>query len=156
MEVAGLLLGAVPLAISALRCYKTGKTLTDRVRKRKKHVEKLIRALQGHDAVLELYLVWLLKAVESYEAYHTPRDIPSLMQDAETTERIRDFLGEKGATAFQHAAFECQEAVQKIAKSIDGFLPNNKVCAPNLTEILYIALYWLLGLYITRLTLLLS
>lgn len=131
MEVAGLVLGAVPLAITALQCYKTGKKLTDRVRNRKKHIDKLIRALQGHDAVLELYLVWLLKAAGSYEAHHTPSDIPELIKEAEVVERIEETLGEKGSAAFLHAVCECQEAVQSIARSIEGFLPQTQVCPPT-------------------------
>ena len=127
MEVAGLVLGALPIAISALKCYKTGRQLPDIVRNRKRHVETLIRALQGHDAALELYLVWLLKAVHVYERDHTPRDIPHLVQDSECPRKIESFLGLKGSLAFQNALLEGQEAVQRIARGIVGFLPEGKV-----------------------------
>jgi len=83
MEVAGLVLGVVPLAITALQCYKTGGELTDLIRNRRRHIEKLIRALHGHVAVLTLSLIWLLKEVNIYEADHTEEDIPHLVQDVE-------------------------------------------------------------------------
>ena len=127
MEVAGLVLGAVPLAIVALRCYKSGKDFTSLVLNRKRHIESLARALQGYDAILELSLMRLLKAVEIYEAHHTRSDIPHLIQDAETIERMEEFLGVKGSEAFQNAVYQAQEVIQSIALGIKGFLPVDQV-----------------------------
>ena len=47
MEVAGVVLAVVPIIIEGLKAYKQGKSLTDRVRNRKRHVAELIRALNG-------------------------------------------------------------------------------------------------------------
>ena len=130
MEVAGLVFGALPLAITALQCFKTGRSLKDAVRNRERHVQRLVRALQGQRAILELYLVWLLKAVRAYdELYHTPHHIPFLLQDGETVSRIDSFLGRQASDAFQDAVIEAYEAVLQVMRGVEGLLPDgdNKV-----------------------------
>jgi len=97
-----------------------------------------------------------VKAVESYEAYHTPRDIPSLMQDAETTERIRDFLGEKGATASSMLLLNVKKLFKRLPRALTVSYPTTRSVHRTSQRSCTIALYWLLGLYSTRLTLLLS
>ena len=143
MEAAGLVLGAVPIAIAVLQCYRTGRTLTDRVRNRKRHVDRLIRALQGHDAVLELYLIWLLKAADAYDVHHTPKDIPSLLTTSEVVDRAKELLGEKGFAAFQNAVSDCQDTIQTVATSIEGFMPKVVVSlsCPVLPLLIH-QLYW--------------
>lgn len=130
MEIAGLVLGAVPLVITALRCYKSGKDFTSLVLNRKRHIESLVRALQGYDAILELNLIWLLKAVATFEAHHTRSDIPYLIQNAETIERMEEFLGMKGSEAFQNAVLQAQEVIESVALAIKGFLPEDQVSLP--------------------------
>ena len=135
MEVAGLVLGGIPLAIAALKCFKTGKRLSDLIRNRKRHIETLIRALEGYNGYLELLLEWLLKSVDmdmyAEGKYHAQSNISYLMQNAETIERMREFLGPKPLSASQGAINNGQEAVVKIATSIDNLLPGNQVRAAS-------------------------
>lgn len=130
MEAAGLAVGVVPLAIAALKCYKTGKQLTDVVRNRKRNIQALIRALESYHLYLELLLVWLLKSVNVYDEteLHAPSQITSLMQNPETIEKMREFLGADPSPAFQTAIENGQRAVEKIVRNIDRLLPGNQVC----------------------------
>ncbi len=126
MEVAGLILAAVPLTVAALQCYRTGKDLSSIILNRKRHIQQLVRALQWHDTLLEINLILLLKTVEVYKN-HTPDAIPYLIQDLETVRRIEDFLGIKGLEAFKNALLEATDVVQTIAKSIRDFVPSELV-----------------------------
>ncbi|MCJ1238026.1 hypothetical protein MMC14_006014 [Varicellaria rhodocarpa] len=123
MEVAGLVLGVVPLVIEVLKCYHLGKELADLFVYRKRHIDLLICALQGHEAVLQIILVWSLKTIDIYEPHNIRNDIPYLLQKPETIEGVRDFLGEEGSAAFQNAILYSHDAIQTIARNILGLLP---------------------------------
>lgn len=126
MEVVGLVLGGIPLAIAALKCYKTGKRLTDLVRNRKRHIEALIRALEGYNGYLELLVDWLLRSVNIYVDVRD-HDISYLLQNPETVKKMREFLGPRPSSAFQNAIYDGQQAVIKIVINIGDFLPGNQV-----------------------------
>lgn len=127
MEAAGLVVGVVPLVIAALKCFKTGKQLASLVRKRKRHVETLIRALQSYNGYLELLSRWLLTSMEISPG-NQDHSLSSLMQDAEVIEKVRRFLGVEPSAAFHNAVERGRRAVEKIAENIDDMLPGNQVC----------------------------
>ena len=126
MEAAGLVVGVVPLVIAALKCFKTGKQLASVVRKRKRHIETLIRALQSYNGYLELLSRWLLTSMEMSPGMEND-SLASLMQDAEVIEKVRRFLGREPSAAFHNAVEKGRRAVEKIVENIDDMLPGNQV-----------------------------
>ena len=138
MEAVGLVFGVIPLAIVALKCFKTGKRLTSMLRNRKRHIETLIRALETYNGYLELLLEWLLRSVDIYDEtkHRTHRDISFLLQNPETIEKMREVLGSNPSSAFGNAIGNGQRAVETIMKNIDDLLPGDQeVSHRNETEI---------------------
>ena len=96
MEVAGIVLGAIPIVITALQCYKDTIKLGGRLFKRKKHVEKLIRALTEQKGALEQNLEWLSKAID--EPWHRIEELD--LEDEGIREAMIGHLGSSGSRSF--------------------------------------------------------
>lgn len=135
MEVAGLVLGAIPLVISALQTYKDAKKLGGRFLNRKKHVEKLIRALQEQHGALETILDWLFKAID--EPYDESR-VESYFEDADIRSKMIDYLGPGGSKSFDLALKRAQQAVEQITRSIKEFLPDTQPMDDTLKAVILI------------------
>ena len=123
MELAGVVLGAVPVVITTLQYYKDTKKLGGRFLNRKKHVEKLIRALREHHGELLSNLDWLLKAIDE----ESDQDISNLLQQPDVRSRMVDYLGTGGSESFTLALENAQHAVESIARNIRGFLVESPV-----------------------------
>ena len=122
MEAVGLILGAIPLVISALQSYKDAKKFGSRFLNRKKHVEKLIRALREQHGVLQINIVWLFKAID--EPYHDV-GVGNLFKDDAVHSKMIDFLGTEGFESYDSALKRAEQAIKKIARSIKEFLPES-------------------------------
>ena len=123
MEVAGVVLGAVPIVITALQYYKDTKKLGGRFLNRKKHVEKLIRALREHHGELQSNLDWLLKAIDE----EPDQDINLLLKQPDIRLRMIEYLSSGGSESFTLALEKAQHAVESIARNIRGFLVESPV-----------------------------
>lgn len=133
MEAVGVVLGAIPLVISALRSYKDAKKFGGRFLNRKKHVEKLIRALQEQHGALQTIIIWLFKAIdEPYDDYETG----SCFQDAIIRSKMIDYLGAEGFESFDLALKRAQQAVKQIARSIKEFLPESQPVEDTLKAVI--------------------
>lgn len=135
MEVVGLVFGAIPLVISALQTYKDAKKLGGRFLNRKKHVEKLIRALQEQHGALETILHWLFKAID--EPYDETR-VGSCFEDADVRLKMVEYLGPGGSKSFDLALKRAQQAVEQIARSIKEFLPETRPMEDTLKAVILI------------------
>jgi hypothetical protein len=129
MKVAGLVLDGISLVIVALQCFKTGKSLSDLIRKRKRHIETLIRALKGYSGYLELLLEWLLTRLKKDNAVRDTdhRSLSTLLQDAETIESLRQLLERNPSHAFQNAVENDERAVVNIVTNINDLVPADQV-----------------------------
>lgn len=128
MEVAGLVLGIVPVAIEILQDYQTAYDLASRCANRYHHVESLIRALRGHEYVLEETTQWILTTAGIYKPrFHDPRDVALLLQTGKALPRLNYVLGEKGSGVFQDALLEAREALLTIVQNVKGFIPEDQV-----------------------------
>lgn len=142
MEVAGLVLGAIPLAITALKCYKTGRRLIDLMRNRKRHIEALIRALESYENYLKLILEWLLKSAKVYDEMNFQTQSHAAMlvlRDPIIVEKMKECLGPNYLPAFQDAIENGQQVVEKIVMNINDLLPGSQVsiAPPKLTDCAY-------------------
>lgn len=93
MEAVGIVLGAIPLVMSALQSYKDAKKLGGLFLNRKKHVGKLIRALREQHGALKTNIVWLLKAIDEPDC---DIQVGSYFEDADIRSKMIDYLGDPG------------------------------------------------------------
>jgi hypothetical protein len=124
MEVAGVVLGAIPIAIAALECYVASDSLFSNVFSRQTHVRSLARSLRGYRMEYRTSLELLLRRIGVYDpTEHTHEDISALLQDPLTSTRLKDYLGDEKFDVYQDAIMEAQEAIYKVVKNIKGLVP---------------------------------
>jgi hypothetical protein len=126
IEVAGLLLGAIPILVEGLGTYKKGiKSVRTGFRKRKE-VEKLCRALQQQERVL----VELLKSILLRSGCDLPDELPAqikqVLDDADILATVREYLGDNH-DPFVNALQECEEIFQQLIYKITKLVPTIKV-----------------------------
>jgi hypothetical protein len=129
MEIAGLVLGVVPLVITALQTYTDNKKFVGRLLNRKKHVDKLMRALREQHGVLETNLQSLLVAID--EPCQDMDNITAFLQRSEIRSKVIEYLGDPGFLSFSLALERAQATIVKIAQSIKGFLSEPQVRYPS-------------------------
>ena len=120
-EVAGLVLAVLPLITTAMKCFENAQSLRRKIRSKNKLFRDLRRSVTQYDAVVNENLDWLL----SYAGVDQPRDglrRSALLQKPEVAQKIREFLGERSAEAFNTATSEIEEALEPLLRKIDGFL----------------------------------
>ena len=123
MEAVGVVLGAIPIVITALQCYKDTFRLGGRLFKRKKHVEKLIRTLNEQKGALEQNLEWLSKAID--EPCDSIEELD--LEDEVVRETMIEYLGSSGSRSFALALKDAQKTVSSITRNIKGLLPDKTV-----------------------------
>ena len=136
MEVAGLVLGAIPIVITALQYSRDMKKFKQRFTDRKTIVRRLIEALQMQQGELELNLQWLGKAIQLDKA--SIFEISLLLARPGIQCKIVEYLGEAGSKSFLSALKQAQRAVENVCRNIRGFLFDKQVrqhkpSAPNKT-----------------------
>ena len=111
-EVVGVVLGAVPLIVSALENYKTSKRLWDRFRKTAMHIDELIEALDENKSLIETSVESLLQKADIHGAY--------------TATDMQLFMG-KLYEPYQRALRRCHQIILNIVNKLDGLFPGPKV-----------------------------
>ena len=134
MEVAGVVLGAIPIVIAALQCYKDTIKLGGRLFKRKKHVEKLIRALTEQKGALEQNLEWLSKAID--EPCDRVEELD--LENEHVRDAMMGYLGSSGLTSFALALTSAQTTVSNIIRNIKGLLPDKTVSMTLSSQVLHV------------------
>lgn len=130
IEVAGLILGAVPLIIAALEQYKKTRETLNRFRRKALYIDRLIDALEEQRVLIESDLNQLLRAagVESDEiAAAGAASCHDLLQSPEIARDIAQYLGQT-FQPYQKALKRCECALQDIARNIGGLTPGFQVC----------------------------
>ena len=122
MEVAGLVVGVIPLAVAALQCYEETQSFASKIRRKSALVRSLGRALGGYDAVLTVNIDWLLRSVGCYCDDHEAPDWTALLEQPDLAAKARRLLGDAVAKAFHEAILESCDAIETILKKIEGFL----------------------------------
>ena len=129
MEVAALIVSILFLAIIVLQCYQTGKKLSNNVKKKKMHVQSLVRALKGYDTIIHFNVEWLLRSTNVYDDYDDDTDVPDLeglLKEKHVQRKVEDYLGPSGAELLQEVLLEVHEVLELIARGIDGFLAHDE------------------------------
>ncbi|KAL8801036.1 MAG: hypothetical protein Q9182_004728 [Xanthomendoza sp. 2 TL-2023] len=125
IEVAGLVLGAIPVLIWALENYKTTREIWRRSRSKALLVDRLINALQEQRLLIQLDVQLLLKAA-SYEDHETvdleALSCHELLLDQELAVALQLYLG-RVYEPYRAALGRCESILTDIAQSIGGLTP---------------------------------
>ena len=119
MEVAGLVVGVIPLVVTTLECYEKTLGFAQRIRGKNALFRSLGLALSGYDEAINGNITWLLLSIGVDNEISNPG---ALLQDPEIVEEARLFLGDAAVKAFQEAIHEVYDALAIILRKIDGFL----------------------------------
>ncbi|KAH6677735.1 hypothetical protein B0J14DRAFT_475288 [Halenospora varia] len=136
IEVAGLVLGALPILFAAVDFSKDGIHRVGAAFRKKKYVEKLARALLLQQQILEETVKSVLMASGCEDIWHFDQDPLGYLGDASVREEILDYLGPKNELAFTGALQQSCDIVKKIAKNVAGLVPTFKDASDDLLGII--------------------
>ena len=130
LEVAGVILGAIPIIISAIDKYKTTSQRLKWFRYKEPYIAQLIQSLKEQKFFLESDIIVTLKMSTDLESNEISNWLQkpdsSLFEDPEIAEAVREYLGE-GYIQYKGAIDRCQCILEGIAKDISG-LSCSQVC----------------------------
>jgi len=127
VEVVGLLLGAIPLLFPVLDHYKSGLSRIGAGFRKRKHIEKLVRALRLQQQTLVEILKSVLLSSGCGDLPDDQAEFRALLARGDVQEDIMDYLGKENHTAFLDALEECSTSLQQVTKKIAGVVPGLKV-----------------------------
>ncbi|KAM3088303.1 hypothetical protein ACMFMG_002357 [Clarireedia jacksonii] len=123
IEVAGLVLGALPILFQAVGCYRDSLGMVKLFFRERKYVDKLAHALLLQKQMLE-------ETLKSVIIESGCRDIPDLFDnpldyfnDLQTQKTVTGYLGSANTRVLNGALSEIKEIIEKIAGSISGLVP---------------------------------
>lgn len=127
LEAAGILLGVLPIVLRSVDVYKDSIRRVGTTIRKRKHVEKLARALLLQQQILEetVKSVVLASGCENVEALD--EDPFGYFNNEDVRETVEDYLGPKNTIAFTGLLTENNQIVQKVAENISGLIPAHQV-----------------------------
>lgn len=131
IEVAGLVLGALPILFAAVDFSRDGFSRAGLAFRKRKNVEKLARALLLQQQILEETVKSVIIASGCEDVWRLDDDPYGYLNDESVREEVLDYLGVKNDAAFTGALEQSSQAVRKIAKNITGLVPAFRVCSAN-------------------------
>lgn len=127
IEVAGLVLGALPILFQAIDFYKDGFGKSLRVIRKRKYVEKLSRAVHMQKQILEELVRSIVGASGCENIVQLDDDPLGYLKDEYIREQVQDYLGKRNVDAFNDALEESNAIVKRLSSSIAGLVPDFKV-----------------------------
>ncbi|KAK6542685.1 hypothetical protein TWF694_006629 [Orbilia ellipsospora] len=136
MDVAGVVLGALPILYGAVQTYKETIQIGKRFFGKRKYVEKLANSLFFHKGTLTEVIRHLLinggcDCISDFEEdpYH-------YLNDDDVKKRLHDYLGSETETVLITKLGESVGVIKKISKSIAGLVSDFEVPTDDLVEII--------------------
>ena len=128
MEVAGLVLAAVPLMISALKQYTDARRGVRQFRRTSLHLARLIQALREQKLLLEMDLEQLLRAAGSEDDIMSDDqgDQRAFVLESDVAARLGSYMG-KAYDPYIQALGLCEESVKEVVKKIWKCVPGCEV-----------------------------
>ncbi|KIX00630.1 uncharacterized protein Z518_09695 [Rhinocladiella mackenziei CBS 650.93] len=125
IEVAGLILGAIPILTEGLQTYRKSLKAVKPAFEKRKTIDSLLRALSRQATILEE----LLKSVLIESGCEIPSSFPAgieqILTDSETQEAVKDYLGSKH-DIFIFTLEDCDEIFHRLALKIAKLVPSVK------------------------------
>ena len=129
LEVAGLIIGAVPVIVAALEHYKAFHKKTWLFKNKSSRIDQLIIALGAQKFFLqgELELALLGAGFDRYNiASMDTNEVQNLLNRDDVSERLIRSLG-RGYDPFKETIVRCQKSLAKIVLEIKGLVPGSHV-----------------------------
>lgn len=128
IEVAGLVLGALPLLLKSVDVYRDGFRRFGSAFKKRKHVEKLGRALLLQHQTLEELIKSVALGSGCEDVWALESDPVGYLNNPEVQAQVEEFLGPKHTIFLISELQANHEATKKVAKCISGLVPSYQVC----------------------------
>ena len=123
LEVVGIALGVLPIVLQSVDAYKDSiRRVATTIRKRK-HVEKLARALLLQQQILEETVKSVVLACGCENVIALEDDPLSYFSNEDVQDRLEDYLGLKNSIAFAGLLTTNNLSVKKVAENISGLVP---------------------------------
>jgi hypothetical protein len=134
IEIAGIVLGALPILFSALDGYRNSISRIGQGFRRRKTIEKLARALRMQRQTL-LAIIKQIILESGCESLPTQdSEISSFLKEQETKARVSNYLGDENDAAFEDAVAQCFDSVSRVTARVASYVPTLKVnLSPHLS-----------------------
>jgi hypothetical protein len=128
IEVAGLVLGTIPIVVAALKSYKEAKQLYIWFMSKKAHIDRLIQSLNEQVYFIKSDVEVALRSTDldqdRIKPILTDPDL-SLWHDDEVVDAISDYLGE-GHPLYLNALERCQQTICTIVNNLNGLVSDTR------------------------------
>ncbi|CEL01824.1 hypothetical protein ASPCAL01402 [Aspergillus calidoustus] len=132
VEVAGLILGAIPIVVAALKTYKETKQRYIWFMSKEAYIDRLIQSLNEQVYFIKSDVEVALRSTdlepESIKSILTGPDL-SPWNDHEVADAIREYLGE-GFELYLDALGRCQATICTIIASLNGLVSGTSKIVP--------------------------
>ncbi|GES64972.1 hypothetical protein ATEIFO6365_0009046700 [Aspergillus terreus] len=135
-EVVGVVLGAIPLLISAIEKYKTTSQRLKFFKYKEPFIVQLIQSLEEQQFFLESDLYVSLNATHLGEEQINDlirQPNSDLFQDPTIAHAVREYLG-NGYVPYQRAVVRCQRVLAEIASNIGGLASESQGTLSSLIQ----------------------
>ncbi|KAK2607024.1 hypothetical protein N8I77_005733 [Diaporthe amygdali] len=136
IEVAGLVLGALPLLLKSVDVYRDGFRRFGSAFKKRKHVEKLGRALLLQHQTLEELIKSVALGSGCEDVWALEGDPVGYLNNPEVQAQVEEFLGPKHTMFLISELQANHEATKKVAKCISGLVPSYQGPTDDLVAII--------------------
>lgn len=127
IEVAGLVLGALPLVLKSVDAYRDGFRRFGTTFNKRKHVEKLARALLLQQRTLEEVIKSVVLASGCEDVLALDDDPLGYLKKPDVQEQMEEYLGPKSTSFLVDELMVNIEAVGKVVRRISGLVPGGQV-----------------------------
>ncbi|KAL2861219.1 uncharacterized protein BJX67DRAFT_367074 [Aspergillus lucknowensis] len=133
IEVAGLVLGAIPIVVAALKSYKEAKQRYIWFMSKEAHIDRLIQSLNEQAYFIKSDVEVALRSTDleqaRIESLLTDPGL-SLWNDDEVADAIRDYLGD-GFQLYMNALERCQQKICTIINNLNGLVSDTRRIDPK-------------------------
>ena len=128
VEIAGLLLGALPVLLEAVDLYKASISKSINLFRRRTVVNKLALALLLQQRTLAETIKAILIKSGYTNASFVDDDPVTCLNDDLVREQVLDYLGSDNYAALTLTLQQSNESIEKVARNLAGLVPAVKVC----------------------------
>lgn len=133
IEVAGLILGVIPVILFALDHYKVTRQKWPRFKRKSLFIDSLIRELRYQKNLLESDITIILQSVGFEQAdirQDDLRELMSILRRSDVRAHVEEFFG--GAYQLYMEGLQgIERTLQETIQHLKGLLPNSQVSAPH-------------------------
>ena len=127
IEVAGLILGALPLVLESVDAYRDGCRRVGTAFKKRKHVDKLARALGTQQLILNELIKSVIRESGCEDVSAFEDDAFIYLDNPDVQQQVGQFLGPRNTRVLIDELKASSETVRKVAKCISSLVPGFQV-----------------------------